>query len=108
MTADDGPWEIPPLDHAPDIARDPAPPPGASMADARNWPGYGLLLVAAAAAIVAAVLAGWGLSRPSVVAAIVAVFFLLVGVGLIVLEQLRSRARARSHNAHDATMSPGY
>lgn len=106
MTADDGPWEIPPLDDAPDIARDPAPQPGATMADTRNWPGYGLLLVAAAAAIAAAVLAGWGLARLSVVAAIITVVFLLIGVGLIVLEQVRGRANARRQNEQPAT-APG-
>ncbi|MBF6079617.1 hypothetical protein IU498_33900 [Nocardia beijingensis] len=106
MTADEGPWEIPPIDDAPDIARDSAPPPGATMADARNWPGYGLLLVAAAGAIAAAVLAGFGLGRLSVVAAIITVVFLLVGVGLIVLEQVRARRRTEQP-AERATVPPG-
>ncbi|WP_039800830.1 hypothetical protein [Nocardia araoensis] len=105
MTADDGPWEIPPIDDAPDIARDSAPPPGATMADTRNWPGYGLLLVAAAGAITAAVLAGWGRAQLSVVAAIITVVFLLIGVGLIVLEQVRARARTQ---AEQATVPPGH
>ncbi|MGY1938566.1 hypothetical protein [Nocardia gipuzkoensis] len=111
MTADDGPWEIPPIDDAPDIARDSAPQPGAAMADTRNWPGYGLLLVAAAVAIVSAVFAGWGFGRLSVVAAIIAVVFLIVGVGLIVLEQVRARAKSRQHTeqpAAQATVPPGY
>ncbi|WP_063051198.1 hypothetical protein [Nocardia arthritidis] len=110
MTADDGPWEIPPIDNAPDIARDPAPAPGATMADTRNWPGYGLLLVAAAVAIAAAVLAGWGFAQLSTVAAIIAAVFLVIGVGLIVLEQVRARARAREHTEQPverATVPPG-
>ncbi|MEU2039264.1 hypothetical protein [Nocardia niwae] len=108
MTADEGPWEIPPIDDAPDIARDPAPPPGATMADARNWAGYGVLLLAAAGAIAAAVLAGWGLNRSSVVAAIIAAVFLLAGVGMIVLEQVRARAQARRGAEQPATVPPGY
>ncbi|WP_084496963.1 hypothetical protein [Nocardia amamiensis] len=94
MTAEDEPWEIPPLDDAPDIARDPAPQPGAALADTRNWPGYGLLLVAALAAIGAALLAGWGLDRIATTTALIAVVFLLVGVTLVVLERRRERARA--------------
>ncbi|WP_280477986.1 hypothetical protein [Nocardia asiatica] len=111
MTADDGPWEIPPIDDAPDIARDNAPRPGAAMADTRNWPGYGLVLVSAGVAITAAVFAGWGFTRLSVAAAIISVVFLLVGVGLIVLEQVRARARARQRTeqpAARATVPPGY
>ncbi|WP_174189595.1 hypothetical protein [Nocardia barduliensis] len=110
MTADDGPWEIPPIDDAPDIARDSAPQPGAAMADTRNWPGYGLLLVAAGAAITAAVLAGGGFARLSVVAAIISAVFLLVGVGLIVLEQVRARGRAQraEQPVERAGLRPGY
>ncbi|MEU2034912.1 hypothetical protein [Nocardia amamiensis] len=93
MTAEDEPWEIPPLDDAPDIARDPAPQPGAALADTRNWPGYGLLLVAALAATGAALLAGWGVHSVAIAAAIIAALFLVIGVLLVVLERLRGRAR---------------
>ncbi|MEV6322550.1 UsfY protein [Nocardia sp. NPDC051787] len=97
MTADDEPWEIPPLDDAPDIARDPAPQPGAALADTKNWPGYGLLLVAALLAIGAALLAGWGLDRAALAAAVIAAVFLVVGVILVVLERLRGHAQARQN-----------
>ncbi|WP_051022982.1 hypothetical protein [Nocardia pneumoniae] len=106
MTADDEPWEIPPLDDAPDIARDPAPQPGAALADTKNWPGYGLLLVAALIAIVAALLAGWGVDRAATTTALIAVVFLLVGATLVVLERLRGRARAQQ-NAEHTTVPPG-
>ncbi|MGW4325570.1 hypothetical protein ACWEKR_06725 [Nocardia sp. NPDC004573] len=108
MTADDGPWEIPPIDDAPDIARDPAPPPGSTLADTRNWAGYGLLLLAAVGAIAAAVLAASGPARSSVVAAIIAAVFLVAGVGMIVLEQVRARAKARRRTAEPAAVPPGY
>ncbi|WP_280412361.1 hypothetical protein [Nocardia asiatica] len=55
--------------------------------------------------------AGWGFARLSVAAAIISVVFLLVGVGLIVLEQVRARARARQRTeqpAARATVPPGY
>ncbi|WP_330228542.1 hypothetical protein OHA40_20685 [Nocardia sp. NBC_00508] len=98
MTADDEPWEIPPLDDAPDIARDPAPQSGAALADTKNWPGYGLLLVAAVVAIGAAALAGWGSDRGATMATIVAAVFLVVGVTLVVLERVRARSRRNAEH----------
>lgn len=85
----------PPLDDAPDIARGSAAQPGETLADTRNWPGYGLLMVAAAVAVAAAVIAGWGLGRAAIVATIIALVALLAGVTLVVIERLRRRRRAR-------------
>ncbi|MEU7631395.1 hypothetical protein AB0C34_15605 [Nocardia sp. NPDC049220] len=95
MTADDKPWEIPPLDDAPDIARVAEQQPGQTLADAKNWPGYGLLLVAAVVAVAAAAIAGWGFAHAATVAALIAAVALLTGGSLVVVERLRSRARAR-------------
>ncbi|MEU7764366.1 hypothetical protein AB0B25_04505 [Nocardia sp. NPDC049190] len=95
MTADDKPWEIPPLDDAPDIARGAEQQPGATLADTRNWPGYGLLLVAAVVAVTAAAIAGWGFAHAATVAAIIAAVALFAGGTLVVVERLRSKAQAR-------------
>ncbi|MGO4616249.1 hypothetical protein AB4305_18400 [Nocardia sp. 2YAB30] len=96
MTADDEPWEIPPLDDAPDIARGSAAQPGETLADTRNWPGYGLLVVAATVAVAAAVIAGWGFGRAAIAATIIAAVALLAGVTLVVVERLRRRTRQKA------------
>ncbi|MFR9750928.1 hypothetical protein ACL02S_07820 [Nocardia sp. 004] len=111
MTADDQPWEIPPLDGAPDVARDSgarqgAAQQGAVLADTRNWPGYGLLFVAAILAITAAVLAAWGFDRVAVTAATITAVFALLGVVLVVLARQRRRSRG-PYGAERTMTRPG-
>ncbi|MFI9508937.1 hypothetical protein [Nocardia sp. NPDC052566] len=92
MTAE-GPWEIPPLDDAPDIARDTGAQPGEALADTRNWAGFALLLIGALIGIGAVGAAGWGLSPVAMVGSIIACAALAAGAALILLESRRRRTR---------------
>ncbi|WP_405160911.1 hypothetical protein OG203_31670 [Nocardia sp. NBC_01499] len=89
----DGPYEIPPLDDAPDITRITEPQQGETMADTRNWAGFGLLFIGVVVAGAAAVVAMWGFGAAALVVTIFAVLILLAGAALVVLEQVRKRAR---------------
>ncbi|MFD6158734.1 hypothetical protein ACFWF7_01160 [Nocardia sp. NPDC060256] len=89
----DGPYEIPPLDDAEDITRIAEPQPGETLADTRNWAGFGLLFIGVVIAVAAAVVAMWGFGAAAAVVTIFAVLTLLAGAALVVLEQVRKRAR---------------
>ncbi|PXX68687.1 hypothetical protein DFR70_102371 [Nocardia tenerifensis] len=89
----DGPYEIPPLDDAPDIARTAEPQPGETLADTRNWAGFGLLFIGVLVAVAAAVVAMWGSDALALVLAVFALVTLLAGAALVVFERLRRRAR---------------
>ncbi|MFI9401283.1 hypothetical protein [Nocardia sp. NPDC052316] len=89
----DGPYEIPPLDNAADISRTTAPQPGETLADTRNWAGFGLLFIGVLLAVAAAVVALWSFGTAALVLTVLAVMTVLAGVALIVVEQLRRRAR---------------
>ncbi|MEU0499694.1 hypothetical protein [Nocardia sp. NPDC005998] len=98
MTAE-GPWEIPPLDDAPDIARAPEPQPGITLADARNWPGFVLLIIGGLVAIIAAVIAAVGYPGAAFIFALVAIAASLSGVALVLFER-------RGHRPQRGTRTP--
>ncbi|WP_107659228.1 hypothetical protein [Nocardia suismassiliense] len=89
----DGPYEIPPLDDAADISRTTAPQPGETLADTRNWAGFGLLFIGVLLAVAAAVVALWGFGAAALAITIFAVVTVLAGVALVAVEQVRRRAR---------------
>ncbi|WP_433659111.1 hypothetical protein ACQPW1_42950 [Nocardia sp. CA-128927] len=89
----DGPYEIPPLDDAADITRATEPQPGETLANTRNWAGFGLLFIGVIFAVAAAVVAMWGFGAAATVVTIFAVVTLLAGAGLVAFEQVRGRRR---------------
>ncbi|MEV4126104.1 hypothetical protein [Nocardia sp. NPDC049707] len=86
MTAE-GPWEIPPLDDAPDIARATEPPPAIALADARNWPGFVLLIIGGLVAIVAAIIAAVDFPGTAFIFALIALAASLTGIALVLVER---------------------
>lgn len=95
MTAE-GPWEIPPLDDAPDIARPTEPRPGITMADARNWPGFVLLIIGGLVAIAAAVIGAVGFPGAAFIFALIAVAASLTGIALVLVERRGRRPQPRA------------
>lgn len=93
MTAE-GPWEIPPLDDAPDIARANQPQPGITLADARNWPGFVLLIIGGLVAIAAAAIGAAGYPGTAFIFAIFAIVASLSGVALVLFERRGYRPRS--------------
>ncbi|WP_433199481.1 hypothetical protein ACQP1G_06660 [Nocardia sp. CA-107356] len=94
MTAE-GPWEIPPLDDAPDIARANEPQPGITLADARNWPGFVLLIIGGLVAIAAAAIGVVGFPGAAYIFALVAIIASLSGVALVLFERRGRRPQPR-------------
>lgn len=95
MTAE-GPWEIPPLDDAPDIARTTEPQPGITLADARNWPGFVLLIIGGLVAIAAAVIGVVGFPGAAFIFALIAVAASLTGIALVLVERRGRRPQPRA------------
>ena len=95
MTAE-GPWEIPPLDDAPDIARATETQPGITLADARNWPGFILLIIGGLVAIVAAVIGAVGFPGTAFIFALVALVASLTGITLVLFERRGRRPQPRA------------
>ncbi|MGY4099671.1 hypothetical protein ACW2Q0_08930 [Nocardia sp. R16R-3T] len=95
MTAE-GPWEIPPLDDAPDIARPAEPQPGITLADDRNWPGFVLLIVGGLVAIAAVVIGAVGFGGTAFIFALAAVAAALTGIALVFVERHSRRPRPRA------------
>lgn len=89
-------WEIPPLDGAADIARGRGRGAGSTLADSRNWAGFGLLGIGGLAAVVAAgsSLAGW--SEGALFLVVVAVVAVLTGAALVFEQRRKQRQRERS------------
>ncbi|MEV6555681.1 hypothetical protein AB0M22_08190 [Nocardia sp. NPDC051756] len=90
----DGPYEIPPLDDAADITRTTEPQPGETLANTRNWAGFGLLFIGVVIAVVAAVVAMWGFGGAALAITIFAVVTLLAGAALVTFDLLRGRKRS--------------
>ncbi|MFC8045538.1 hypothetical protein [Nocardia sp. NPDC057353] len=88
-------WEIPPLDGAADIARG-GRGPGSTLADSRNWAGFGLLGIGGIAAVLAAAasLAGWG--QTALFLVVIAVVAVLTGAALVFEQRRKQRQRERS------------
>ncbi|MEV4234845.1 MULTISPECIES: hypothetical protein [unclassified Nocardia] len=107
MTAE-GPWEIPPLDDAPDIARATEPQPGITLADARNWPGFILLIIGGLVAIAAAVIGVLGFPGTAFIFALVALAASLTGIALVLVERRRPQPRTPDQPAPwQSTVPPG-
>lgn len=86
--------EIPPLDNAADISRSTDVQLGDTLADARNWAGYMVLLLGILAVVTTAALVAADLPGPAIVAAIIAVVALFGGAALIFVENRRRRTEA--------------
>ncbi|WP_433731696.1 hypothetical protein ACQP0C_07040 [Nocardia sp. CA-129566] len=108
MTAE-GPWEIPPLDDAPDIARTTEPEPRITLADARNWPGFVLLIIGGLVAIAAAVIGAVGFPGAAFIFALVAIAASLSGVALVLFERRGHRPQPRGPESSPwrSTIPPG-
>ncbi|WP_062986356.1 hypothetical protein [Nocardia anaemiae] len=107
MTAE-GPWEIPPLDDAPDIARATEPQPGITLADARNWPGFVLLIIGGLVAIAAAVIGAVGFPGTAFIFALVAIAASLTGIAVVLVERRRPQPRTPDQPAPwQPTVPPG-
>ncbi|MFI6367056.1 hypothetical protein ACIBG0_30380 [Nocardia sp. NPDC050630] len=107
MTAE-GPWEIPPLDDAPDIARATEPRPGITLADARNWPGFVLLIIGGLVAVAAAVIGAVGFPGAAFIFALVAMAASLTGIALVLVERRRPQPRTPDQPAPwQPTVPPG-
>lgn len=85
-----------PLDDAPDIARATEPKPGITLADARNWPGFVLLIIGGLVAIVAAVIGAAGFPGTAFIFALVALVASLTGITLVLFERRGRRPQPRA------------